>query len=81
MKDRRAEPRVKERVRYVLIAGPPNVPLIRLVRTPEQFLNSPGSLINAEYYITRAIIPALERCFGLMNVNVLNWWVFFFLLK
>lgn len=73
MKDRRAEPRIKERVPYVITTGPPGVPLIRLVRTPQEFLDTPGSLINTEYYITRAIIPALQRCFILMNVSVLSW--------
>lgn len=73
LRDRRSEPRVKERVRYVLTAGPPGVPLIRSVRTPQQFLDSPGSIINAEYYITRVIIPALERCFSLLNVDVRRW--------
>ncbi|XP_065226128.1 DNA polymerase zeta catalytic subunit [Planococcus citri] len=73
-KDRRAEPRIKERVRYVIVTGAPGVSLIKLVCTPEAFLDTPGSLINTEYYITRAIIPALARCFNLLNVNVQAWY-------
>jgi DNA polymerase zeta len=51
------------------------VPLIKSVRTPEEFLETPGAIINAEYYITRAIIPALERCFSLLAVDVRVWYV------
>eukprot|EP00051_Salpingoeca_urceolata_P021373 m.334557 g.334557 ORF g.334557 m.334557 type:complete len:113 (+) comp19786_c0_seq5:159-497(+) len=37
-KDPRAEPRVKERVPFLIVAGLPKAQLITLVRTPEEFL-------------------------------------------
>ncbi|XP_001949189.2 DNA polymerase zeta catalytic subunit [Acyrthosiphon pisum] len=72
--DRRAEPRVKERVPYLIIAGPKGLPLIKLVRSPKHFISDKSARINAEYYITRAIIPPLQRCFSLLNVDINKWY-------
>ncbi|XP_075227107.1 DNA polymerase zeta catalytic subunit [Lycorma delicatula] len=73
-KDRRAEPRVGERVPYVIVAGHPGVSLISLVRSPYSLLNDPGLKVNAEYYITRVIIPPLNRCFTLIGTDVHQWY-------
>ncbi|KAF4520400.1 hypothetical protein B566_EDAN018620 [Ephemera danica] len=72
--DRRAEPRHGERVPYVVVSGAPGLPLIRLVRSPHELLRDPGLRINAEYYITRAITPALQRCFSLIGADVHQWY-------
>uniref|UniRef100_A0A2H8TGZ7 DNA polymerase n=1 Tax=Melanaphis sacchari TaxID=742174 RepID=A0A2H8TGZ7_9HEMI len=72
--DRRAEPRVKERVPYLIVAGPKGLPLIKLVRSPRHFISDRSARINAEYYITRAIIPPLQRCFSLLNVDINKWY-------
>ncbi|XP_026812686.1 DNA polymerase zeta catalytic subunit isoform X2 [Rhopalosiphum maidis] len=72
--DRRAEPRVKERVPYLIVAGPKGLPLIKLVRSPRHFISDKSARINAEYYITRAIIPPLQRCFSLLNVDINKWY-------
>ncbi|XP_037034601.1 DNA polymerase zeta catalytic subunit isoform X2 [Bradysia coprophila] len=71
--DRRAEPRRGERVPYVIINGPPGVPLIRLVRSPHEYLSDEGLKINAMYYITKVIIPPLNRCLLLIGVDVNQW--------
>jgi DNA polymerase zeta len=71
--DRRAEPRNKERVPYLIVAGPKGLPLIKLVRSPRNFISDNSARINAEYYITRAIIPPLQRCFSLLNVDINQW--------
>lgn len=71
--DRRAEPRVKERVPYLIVAGPKGLPLIKLVRSPRYFIKDTSARINSEYYITRAIIPPLQRCFSLLNVDINKW--------
>ncbi|XP_065331760.1 DNA polymerase zeta catalytic subunit isoform X2 [Cloeon dipterum] len=71
--DRRAEPRRSERVPYVIIAGAPGLPLIRLVRSPHQLLDDPALRLNAEYYLTRALVPPLARCFNLLAVDVSGW--------
>ncbi|KAJ8008958.1 hypothetical protein DPEC_G00083820 [Dallia pectoralis] len=72
--DRRLEPRVGERVPYVIVYGMPGVPLIQLVRRPLEVLQDSGLRLNATYYITKQILPPLQRLFQLVGVNVLNWY-------
>jgi DNA polymerase zeta len=71
--DRRSEPRIGERVPYIIVYGSPGVPLIRLVVPANLLLIDTSLRLNAHYYITRAIIPALQRCLGLLGVDVLSW--------
>lgn len=72
--DRRAEPRKGERVPYVIVNGPPGVPLIRLVRSPHEYLADEGLRINSVYYITKAIVPPLNRCLLLIGADVNQWY-------
>ncbi|XP_058825625.1 DNA polymerase zeta catalytic subunit [Topomyia yanbarensis] len=72
--DPRREPRRGERVPYVIISGPPLVPLIRLVRSPDELLADSGLKINANYYISKAIIPPLNRCLLLIGADVNQWY-------
>lgn len=72
--DRRSEPRIGERVPYIIVYGSPGVPLIRLVVPANQLLVDTSLRLNAHYYISRAIIPALQRCLGLLGVDVLSWY-------
>ncbi|XP_055679121.1 DNA polymerase zeta catalytic subunit [Lutzomyia longipalpis] len=71
--DPRMEPRKGERVPYVIVNGPPGLPLIKLVRSPRDLLADEGLKINAFYYIQKAIIPPLNRCFLLIGVDVNDW--------
>lgn len=71
--DKRNEPRSGERVPYVIINGPPGLPLIRLVRSPWEVLHEPTLTPNALYYITKAIIPPINRCLGLIGADVNLW--------
>uniref|UniRef100_A0A182NQU6 DNA polymerase n=1 Tax=Anopheles dirus TaxID=7168 RepID=A0A182NQU6_9DIPT len=72
--DPRREPRRGQRVPYVIINGPPLVPLIRLVRSPDEVLSNEGLKINANYYISKAIIPPLNRCLLLIGADVHQWY-------
>ncbi|KAI5736796.1 hypothetical protein M8J76_007192 [Diaphorina citri] len=72
--DPRAEPRVSERVPYVIVSGAPGLPLIKLVKSPYELLQDSSLRLNSEYYITRVIIPPLERCFLLLGTPVLPWY-------
>ena len=90
--DRRSEPRVGERVPYVIVYGSPGRPLIELVRrsvagwstvllqyliclrSPEDLLTDSSLRLNASYYITKQILPALDRGLVLMGVDVFQWW-------
>ena len=71
--DRRSEPRPRERVPYVIIYGIPGQPLIQLVRRPEDLMEQPGLRLNAGYYITKQLIPALDRSFSLLGVDIREW--------
>ncbi|KAL4649072.1 DNA polymerase zeta catalytic subunit isoform X1 [Arapaima gigas] len=72
--DRRSEPRVGERVPYVVVCGMPGVPLIQLVRRPLEVLQDPSLRLNATYYITKQILPPLSRIFALIGVDVFSWY-------
>lgn len=71
--DPRAEPRSGERVPYVVVNGSPRLPLIRLVRSPHELLSNDGLKINAMYYITKVIIPPLNRCLLLIGADAHQW--------
>lgn len=73
-KDPRAIPRTGERVRYVIVAGAPNQPLIQCVRTPMEVILDEGLNPNSIYYITKVIIPPLNRCFNLIGIDVNTWY-------
>lgn len=73
-KDRRAEPQSGERVPYVIVYGEPGLPLIQLVRQPWEVLDDPSLRLNAAYYITKHILPPLNRIFSLIGVNVFKWY-------
>ncbi|CAL8312592.1 unnamed protein product [Lota lota] len=72
--DRRLEPRVGERVPYVIVYGSPGVPLIQLVRRPLDVLQDPSLRLNATYYVTKQILPPLGRLLQLVGVDVLRWY-------
>uniref|UniRef100_A0A1B0DQ16 DNA polymerase n=1 Tax=Phlebotomus papatasi TaxID=29031 RepID=A0A1B0DQ16_PHLPP len=71
--DPRMEPRKGERVPYVIVNGPPGLPLIKLVKSPRDLLGDEGLKINAFYYIQKVIIPPLNRCLLLIGVDVNDW--------
>ncbi|KAG7168018.1 DNA polymerase zeta catalytic subunit-like 2, partial [Homarus americanus] len=73
-RDRRKEPRSGQRVPYVIVYGAPGLPLIQLVRSPDVVMANPALRINSMYYITRAILPPLDRCFSLLGVDVNVWY-------
>ncbi|KAL6043773.1 hypothetical protein STEG23_018540, partial [Scotinomys teguina] len=72
--DRRSEPRVGERVPYVIIYGTPGLPLIQLIRRPTEVLQDPTLRLNATYYITKQILPPLARIFSLIGIDVFSWY-------
>ena len=86
MDDPRAEPQYGERVPYVVKAGAPGARLIDRVVSPEEMLkdmySDEGSFadlfrdmrIDAEYYISKTLIPPLERIFNLVGANVRSWY-------
>lgn len=74
LEDPRLEPQYGERVPYVVITGAPGSRLIDRCVAPEELLHDAQLELDAEYYITKNIIPPLERIFNLVGANVRKWY-------
>ncbi|KAF7563891.1 hypothetical protein G7046_g234 [Stylonectria norvegica] len=74
LEDARAEPQYGERVPYVVITGAPGARLIDRCVAPEDLLSNPHWQLDAEYYISKNLIPPLERIFNLVGANVRQWY-------
>ncbi|KAL6893400.1 hypothetical protein GGI43DRAFT_413220 [Trichoderma evansii] len=74
LKDARAEPQYGERVPYVVITGAPGARLIDRCVSPEELLRNPHWQLDADYYISKNIIPPLDRIFSLVGANVRQWY-------
>ena len=83
-RDRRAAPLMKERVPYVVLAGPPGTSYSSLVAHPSELVRGDqvcglvrnldaGHRINTTYYVVNVTIPPLKRLFDLLNVDVQKW--------
>ncbi|SJL04429.1 related to DNA polymerase zeta, catalytic subunit [Armillaria ostoyae] len=68
------EPQYGERVPYVISRGPPDTRLVDRAMEPLDLLNNPHTSLDAEYYISRVLIPPLERIFNLVGANVRQWY-------
>ncbi|KAJ9661272.1 DNA polymerase zeta [Neophaeococcomyces mojaviensis] len=74
LEDPRLEPQYGERVPYVVVTGGPGARLIDRCVAPEVLLNDAQQELDAEYYISKNIIPPLERIFNLVGANVRQWY-------
>ncbi|PLB52421.1 DNA polymerase zeta, catalytic subunit [Aspergillus steynii IBT 23096] len=74
LEDPRSEPQYGERVPYVVVTGAPGSRLIDRCVPPETLLHDPQLDLDAEYYITKNLIPPLERIFNLVGANVRSWY-------
>lgn len=74
LEDPRLEPQYGERVPYVVITGGPGARLIDRCVAPDVLLNDAQQELDAEYYISKNIIPPLERIFNLVGANVRQWY-------
>ena len=72
--DARAEPQYGERIRYVVITGAPGARLIDRCVAPEELLGDEHAELDSEYYISKNLIPPLERIFNLVGANVRSWY-------
>lgn len=74
LEDARAEPQYGERVPYVVISGAPGARLIDRCVAPEELLRNSHLSLDSEYYISKNLIPPLERIFNLVGANVRQWY-------
>jgi DNA polymerase zeta len=74
LEDPRAEPQTSERVPYVVVTGAPGSRLIDRCVSPQTLLHDAQLELDTEYYITKNLIPPLERIFNLVGANVRQWY-------
>jgi DNA polymerase zeta len=81
--DPRDEPEMGERVPYVVVHDPncARTRLVDIARRPEAliFAAEAGGVrlqLNAPYYILKRILPAMDRVFSLLGVDVGLWSLF-----
>ncbi|KAH9828841.1 DNA polymerase type-B family [Teratosphaeria destructans] len=74
LRDPRTEPQYGERVPYVVIAGGPGARLWERCVEPERLIHDEHAELDAEYYISKNLIPPLERIFNLVGANVRQWY-------
>ncbi|KAL5604423.1 uncharacterized protein BROUX77_004609 [Berkeleyomyces rouxiae] len=72
--DARAEPQYGERVPYLVIAGAPGARLADRCMAPAEVLASPDADLDADYYISKNIIPALDRVLQLVGASAQRWY-------
>ncbi|BGP12586.1 DNA polymerase zeta [Rhodosporidiobolus nylandii] len=72
--DPRAEPEYGERVPYLMFQAEPGQKQVHRAIHPSDFLTEPRLRLDATHYITRMIIPPLERIFNLLGVDVKAWY-------
>ncbi|KZM19879.1 DNA binding [Ascochyta rabiei] len=72
--DPRTEPQYGERIPYVVTTGAPGARLIDRCVSPEMLLSNEHLELDAEYYISKNLIPPLERIFNLVGANVRQWY-------
>lgn len=79
-KDPRAEPLYAERIPYMVVYGPPKARLMDMIVDPKDLIisslhSSRKQLhLHTTYYITKQIIPALDRLLSLVGVDVAHWY-------
>ncbi|KAI0793498.1 hypothetical protein C8Q75DRAFT_565280 [Abortiporus biennis] len=74
VQDPNDEPQYGDRIPYVIIRGPPGTRLVDRAAAPEEVLNDSQKHIDATYYISRVLIPPLERVFNLVGADVRSWY-------
>ncbi|KIJ68443.1 hypothetical protein HYDPIDRAFT_124966 [Hydnomerulius pinastri MD-312] len=74
LEDENDEPQYGDRVPYVIVRGNPQTRLVDRAVTPEELLANHHMHIDAAYYISRVLIPPLERVFNLVGADVRAWY-------
>lgn len=74
LEDARAEPQYGERVPYVVVAGPPGSRLVDRCVAPEELLRSAHASLDAEYYVSKNLVPPLDRIFNLVGASCRAWY-------
>ncbi|KAF9056176.1 hypothetical protein BJ165DRAFT_1522121 [Panaeolus papilionaceus] len=73
VEDPHNEPLYGDRIPYVITKGLPGTRLVDRAMDPLEFINDGNQKLDALYYITRVLIPPLERIFNLIGCDVKQW--------
>ncbi|CCM07100.1 uncharacterized protein FIBRA_09427 [Fibroporia radiculosa] len=68
------EPQYGERVPYVIMRGDPDTRLVDRAVSPGELIDNSQKQLDAVYYISRVLIPPLERIFNLVGADVRSWY-------
>ncbi|KAF8973932.1 hypothetical protein BDZ97DRAFT_1647924 [Flammula alnicola] len=67
------EPQYGDRIPYVVVRSTSGARLVDRAMDPLEFMNNSQLRLDAIYYITRVLIPPLERIFNLVGADVKQW--------
>ncbi|KAG2159871.1 uncharacterized protein EDB93DRAFT_1112357, partial [Suillus bovinus] len=73
IEDENDEVQYGDRIPYVIIRGDPHTRLVDRAVSPEELLQKKHMQLDASYYISRVLIPPLERVFNLIGADVRTW--------
>lgn len=74
-RDHRAEPQYGERVPYVVVySNDGGTRLVDSVVSPYTLMQNTGLRLHGVYYITKQIIPPLERVLNLVGADIRSWY-------
>ncbi|KAH9849760.1 hypothetical protein C2E23DRAFT_870439 [Lenzites betulinus] len=73
LEDPNDEPQYGERIPYVVVRGEPGSRLVDRATAPHELFRDSHKRLDASYYISRVLIPPLERIFNLVGADVRSW--------
>ncbi|KAI0651854.1 hypothetical protein C8Q79DRAFT_935176 [Trametes meyenii] len=73
LEDPNDEPQYGERIPYVIIRGEPGSRIVDRATAPHELFKDSHKRLDAHYYISRVLIPPLERIFNLVGADVRSW--------
>ncbi|KAI0724555.1 hypothetical protein C8T65DRAFT_704388 [Cerioporus squamosus] len=73
LEDPNDEPQYGERIPYVVVRGEPGSRLVDRAVSPHELFKDSHKRLDAAYYISRVLIPPLERIFNLVGADVRSW--------
>ncbi|KAH9944384.1 uncharacterized protein BXZ73DRAFT_87292 [Epithele typhae] len=74
LEDPNDEPQYGERIPYVIARGEPGSRLVDRAIDPHELFRDNHKRLDATYYISRVLIPPLERIFNLVGADVRSWY-------
>ncbi|KAI0689616.1 hypothetical protein BC835DRAFT_1368378 [Cytidiella melzeri] len=74
LEDPNDEPQYGDRIPYVIARGPPGTRLVDRAVAPGILLNDGSKHLDGTYYISRVLIPPLERVFNLLGADIRSWY-------